>query len=59
MSEKRQRIRPGSRLSHRETGENARVMTISEGWVMVRPTGAKPVMVNARELYLHYEVTKW
>lgn len=53
------KIRPGSRLQNRETKHPARVMTIAEGWVMVRPTSAQPILVNMRELHLKYEVMKW
>lgn len=54
-----QKIRPGSRLQNRITNHPARVMTIAEGWVMVRPNGGQPVLVYIRDLHLKYEVTKW
>lgn len=53
------KIRPGSRLQNRETKHPARIMAIAEGWVMVRPNGAQPVLVYVRDLHLKYEVTKW
>lgn len=59
MSDQRKKIRPGSRLSHRRLGVSARVMTISEGWVMVRNHSAMPHLVHIRDLHLEYEVTKW
>ncbi|GAA5665188.1 MULTISPECIES: hypothetical protein [Brucella] len=59
MADRSRKIRPGSRLQNRETKHPARVMTIAEGWAMVRPTSAQPILVNMREILLKYEVTKW
>lgn len=59
MADRSRKIRPGSRLQNRETKRPARVMTIAEGWAMVRPMSAQPVLVNMREILLKYEVTKW
>lgn len=59
MSDRIRKVRPGSRLMERETNHPARVMTIAEGWAMIRPASAQPVLVSMRELHLKYEVTKW
>lgn len=59
MTDRSRKIRPGSRLQNREMKRPARVMTIAEGWVMVRQTSAHPILINMRELHLKYEVTKW
>lgn len=59
MSDRNRRVRLGSRLIHRKTNHPARIMAIAEGWGMVRPKGAQPLLVYMRELHLEYEVTKW
>jgi hypothetical protein len=59
MSIHQQKVRPGSRLKSRETGEAARVMTIAEGWAMIRFKGSVPQLIYMRELHLRFEVTKW
>ena len=59
MPDRARKIRPGSRLQNRETGQPARVMKIAEGWAMLRPTSAQPLLISMREIYQKYEVTKW
>lgn len=59
IADRARKIRPGSRLQNRDTRQPARVVTIAEGWAMVRPTSAEPLLVRMREIYQKYEVMKW